>query len=240
MSIHWVAHRGECQSKIENTLASIDDAIKNGLSNIEIDVQLSKDGIPYIFHDRSLSRMAKRSDAITALDSDVIKQLTLAPDDNDHLEQKTDKIPSLHDVVTLIEQHPEVTLFVEVKRINFLTISYQNVYKKIFDVLKPILSQTVIISFSYRFLMLCRHNCQQEIGYVLPSWHQFNKKMLTRLQPEFVFCNTKIIPKNFQFRESSYNWVLYEISSITQAKEHISRGIHYLESFNASKLRFLL
>ncbi|MFT5758159.1 MAG: glycerophosphoryl diester phosphodiesterase [Alteromonadaceae bacterium] len=237
MSIQWVAHRGECQSKIENTLSSINDAIKSGITNIEIDVQLSKDGIPVLFHDRNLSRMAKRNDTITALDSSVIQQLILAPDNNAHLDQKTDKIPTLSDVVTLIGQHPKITLFVEVKKINFLTFSYQNVYKKIVDTLNPILSQTVIISFSYRFLMLCRHQCQQNIGYVLPSWQQFNKKMLTKLQPKYIFCDELIIPKTFQFKNTTIHWVLYEISDISQAKYYVNRGVQYLESFHTGKLQ---
>ena len=240
MSIQWIAHRGECQSNIENTLTSIGAAIKSGITNIEIDVQLSKDGLPVLFHDRNLRRMVKRNDAIAELDSKVIKQLTLAPDDNVHLEQATGKIPTLSDVVALIKQHPKITLFVEIKRINFLYFSYYNVYKKIFDVLAPILSQTVIISFSYRFLLLCRSHCQQKIGYVLPSWQQFNKKMLTILQPEYIFSNTDLIPSNFTFNNSIYNWVLYEISDTPQAKEYINKGVKYLESFNAAKLQLQL
>jgi len=237
MSIQCIAHRGECQSNIENTLASISAAIKSGLTNIEIDVQLSKDSVPVVFHDRNLTRMVKRNDAIAELDSTVIKQLTLKPDDNAHLEKVTDKIPTLADVVALITQQPKITLFVEIKRINFIYFSYNHVYKKILEILKPILSQTVIISFSYRFLLLCRSYCQQKIGYVLPSWQQFNKKMLTKLQPEYIFSNTELIPSDFTFEKSLANWVLYEISNISQAKEYIDKNVYYLESFNAAKLR---
>ncbi|NQZ82750.1 MAG: hypothetical protein HRT52_17210 [Colwellia sp.] len=237
MSIQWVAHRGECQSHIENTLTSINEAIKNGITNIEIDIQLSRDGVAVLFHDRNLRRLCKQNKAIAELDLNAIQQLTLIPDDETHFKRKTAKIPTLCDVVSLIEKHPQITLFVEIKRVNFLHFSYQNVYKKIIHVLKPILTQVVLLSFSYRFLRLCRKYSRQTIAYVLPSWQQFNAKMLTKLQPEYIFCNIKRTPKEYIFDNSTFNWVLYEISNTIEAKDFNNRGVQYLESFTTKKLQ---
>jgi len=237
MPIQWIAHRGECQSNIENTLTSIKAAIDNGITNIEIDIQLSKDGIAVLFHDRKLDRMCKQNAAVAELSLNMIKQLTLMPDDNSHLKQETDSIPRLSDVVSLIQKHPQVTLFVEIKRVNFLHFSYQKVYDAIFNVLNPIFPQVVLISFSYRFLRLCRSHSQQAIAYVLPSWQQLNPKMLTKLKPEYIFCDTKIIPNKYIFDNSVFNWVLYEISNSTEAKIFNNRGAMYLESFTANKLQ---
>ena len=237
MSIQWVAHRGECQSHIENTLTSINEAIKNGITNIEIDIQLSRDGVAVLFHDRNLRRLCKQNKAIAEFDLYEIKQLTLRPDDNTHLKQKTAKIPTLSSVVSLIEKHPQITLFVETKRVNFLHFSYQDVYDSIIESLKPILTQVVLISFSYRFLRLCRNHSLQAIAYVLPNWQQFNVKMLAKLQPEYIFCNIKRTPKEYIFHNSTFNWVLYEISNTIEAKDFNNRGVQYLESFTTKKLQ---
>ena len=51
------AHRGGSEEAPENTLESFSYAIGLGSSYIETDVQLSADGIPYIFHDDDLSRL---------------------------------------------------------------------------------------------------------------------------------------------------------------------------------------
>jgi len=237
MSLVWIAHRGDCQSVIENTLASISSAIENGITHIEIDIQLTKDAVPVLFHDRNLKRMCKQNNAIAEIDVNTLQQLTLQPDDNVHLKYKTDKISLLSEVVTLIEKHPQVTLFVEIKRVNFLHFSYQKVYNTIIKALKSIIFQIVLISFSYRFLRHCQRHSNQNIAYVLPNWQQLTPKLLARLHPNYIFCDIKLIPREYIFNHSKFNWVLYEISDIHQAKIYINKGVRYLESFNAKNLQ---
>ncbi|NQY35518.1 MAG: hypothetical protein HRT37_11210 [Alteromonadaceae bacterium] len=47
----------DCQFDIENTLASIQAAINNGITFINIDVKLTKDGLARLFHDRNLCNL---------------------------------------------------------------------------------------------------------------------------------------------------------------------------------------
>ena len=51
------AHRGGSIEAPENTLEAFQYALDLGCEYIETDVQLSKDGIPYIFHDDDLKRI---------------------------------------------------------------------------------------------------------------------------------------------------------------------------------------
>ncbi len=51
----WViAHRGASAERPENTLAAFDRALGEGCDGIELDVQLSRDGVPVVYHDRTL------------------------------------------------------------------------------------------------------------------------------------------------------------------------------------------
>ena len=52
-----LAHRGGALESYENTLESFDYSIGLGCKYIETDVQLSSDGVPYIFHDEDLKRL---------------------------------------------------------------------------------------------------------------------------------------------------------------------------------------
>ena len=52
------AHRGVSNSSVENTLAAFKKAIALGADGIELDVQLSKDGVLVVFHDMNLKRLA--------------------------------------------------------------------------------------------------------------------------------------------------------------------------------------
>jgi len=51
---HLVAHRGWQRRYPENTLPAIKGALDAGARYIEVDVQLSADGVPVLFHDRTL------------------------------------------------------------------------------------------------------------------------------------------------------------------------------------------
>lgn len=62
-----VAHRGSSAAAPENTLAAFQRAIEDGAEGIEFDVRLSKDGIPVVFHDTNLRRMAQMDHAVAAL-----------------------------------------------------------------------------------------------------------------------------------------------------------------------------
>jgi glycerophosphoryl diester phosphodiesterase len=55
------AHRGGARLAPENTLAAIDNGIKLGSDGLEIDVQLSSDGIPVVIHDPTLDRTTNRT-----------------------------------------------------------------------------------------------------------------------------------------------------------------------------------
>jgi glycerophosphoryl diester phosphodiesterase len=51
-----IGHRGNPEAAPENTLASIVSAFAVGADFAEVDVRLSRDGVPVIFHDETLER----------------------------------------------------------------------------------------------------------------------------------------------------------------------------------------
>jgi glycerophosphoryl diester phosphodiesterase len=72
-AVHHVTiagHRGYPAKFPENTLPSFEAAIKNKADFIEFDIQMSKDGIPVIIHDRTVDR--------TTNGHGLVKSLTLA------------------------------------------------------------------------------------------------------------------------------------------------------------------
>ena len=79
MGVHY-AHRGLFNNETnapENSLAAIRLAVENGYG-IEMDVQLSKDGIPVVFHDASLKRMCGVDGKVWEYTLAELQQLKLA------------------------------------------------------------------------------------------------------------------------------------------------------------------
>ena len=52
-----IAHRGVTRNDQENTLPAFHQAFSEGADGLEIDVRLSKDEKPIIFHDEDTSRL---------------------------------------------------------------------------------------------------------------------------------------------------------------------------------------
>jgi glycerophosphoryl diester phosphodiesterase len=61
------AHRGGALLAPENTMPAIDHGMQLGADGLEIDVQLSADGIPVVIHDRTLDRTTNRTGPVQAL-----------------------------------------------------------------------------------------------------------------------------------------------------------------------------
>jgi glycerophosphoryl diester phosphodiesterase len=56
--LSWIlGHRGAASVAPENTLASFERALKDGADGVELDVTLSSDGVPVVFHDDNLERV---------------------------------------------------------------------------------------------------------------------------------------------------------------------------------------
>jgi glycerophosphoryl diester phosphodiesterase len=57
MSPLVIAHRGASIEAPENTLRAFQRALELGVDGIELDVQVTRDGIPVVFHDYTLTRL---------------------------------------------------------------------------------------------------------------------------------------------------------------------------------------
>lgn len=74
----WViGHRGSGYF-VENTYEAIQDANNSQVDYAEIDIQLSKDGIPIVFHDATLSRLSDVNKLVSDLTAAELEEITLS------------------------------------------------------------------------------------------------------------------------------------------------------------------
>jgi glycerophosphoryl diester phosphodiesterase len=62
-----IAHRGASGSAPENTLPAFELAVRQGADAIELDVRLSRDGVPVVLHDSTLDRTTDGQGPLVAL-----------------------------------------------------------------------------------------------------------------------------------------------------------------------------
>ncbi|SEG23813.1 glycerophosphoryl diester phosphodiesterase [Thermomonospora echinospora] len=70
-----VAHRGASSAAPENTLVAQEVARRAGADLIETDVQPSKDGVPFVMHDRTVDRTTNGAGPVRALTSAQLRKL---------------------------------------------------------------------------------------------------------------------------------------------------------------------
>lgn len=105
-NIHY-AHRGLHDNRTsapENSLAAFRLAVEAGYG-IEMDVQLTKDGIPIVFHDKTLKRMCGEDGYTWDFTLEELRQFMLA--------DSKERIPTFKEVLELIDG--KVPLIIEYK-----------------------------------------------------------------------------------------------------------------------------
>lgn len=95
------AHRGASGYAPENTLEAFELAVKQGADGIELDVQLSKDGVPVVFHDETLKRVTGQKGYLKDYTLEELKKFTVLKDK--FPEYNNAKIPTLKEVLELIK-----------------------------------------------------------------------------------------------------------------------------------------
>jgi glycerophosphoryl diester phosphodiesterase len=107
-----IAHRGASALAPENTLAAFRRAISDGAEGIEFDVQLAKDGVPVVFHDYNLKRIAKREGRVSDFTSKELQNLDAGSwFDKDF---SAERVPTLAELFEFLGDYKGV-LYVELK-----------------------------------------------------------------------------------------------------------------------------
>lgn len=72
-----IAHRGAAFDAPENTLEAFDLAIQQGAQRLELDIQLTRDGVAIVHHDETTGRLTGRDFVIAASTLDELRDLKL-------------------------------------------------------------------------------------------------------------------------------------------------------------------
>ena len=73
-----IGHRGAAGTAPENTVAAFKDGRASGADFFEIDVQLSADGVPFLFHDNTPARTTNVEEVFPGRENDPITSFTWA------------------------------------------------------------------------------------------------------------------------------------------------------------------
>lgn len=108
------AHRGSKGTHPENTLAAFQEALRLGCDGLELDVHLSKDGVPIVIHDETVDRTSNGKGWVQEQTVAELKQLDAGT--WFHARFQGEQIPTLREVLVLLkEQRFKGCLNIELK-----------------------------------------------------------------------------------------------------------------------------
>lgn len=235
-----VAHRGYALHYPENTLVGIDAAIAAGARFVEVDVQLTSDEAPVLFHDRTLERVCDVPGAIADHALEQLRRFRAKEFDRFGYRYAQVPIATLAELVELLQGRPSVTVFIEIKRAAIERFGIDTVLARVLSSLRPIAERTVIISFSVPVLAAARERGWSQIGVVVDRWQQRRDAAIRALAPEYLFIDVDGLPRWRRLRSGGSKIVVFEIADAGFARRLAKRGVDMIETFAIGELRAAL
>jgi len=165
--IYIEGHRGDTTIYQDNTLLSFKEAIKNKLDSIELDVWLTKDKIPVVFHGEKKGIFAKRM-----IDNKVVENFRINNSTYNSIKRINEKykgkeIPKLEEVLDLCKNN----IFINIELKDY---QYEQTFNIVIDLItkKNMFDQIALSSSKNKYLQLIyqyniKNNNKIECGHIL-------------------------------------------------------------------------
>ena len=201
----FFAHRGlhdNAGDAPENSMRAFERAVRAGFG-IELDVQLTADGVPVIFHDHDLKRMCGRPEKVRSLTFAQLRELRLLQTDQ--------QIPSLQEFLEMVGGR--VTLLVELKEER----QDVSVCRKVMPLLENYQGCYCIESFNPAVLLWLRiHKPHIMRGQLSDGFLHIPE--YRRLNPSLRLCQSL-------FHAYTATWTVKSEEQLSEAKKHFDAYI---------------
>jgi len=220
-----VAHRGASGLAPENTLAALRLAADQGARCVEIDVSISKDGVPFVHHDDKLDRCTSGNGLLCEKNASELDTLSA---DKGMPGYTGEPLPRLTAVIDLLAKH-RLGLNLEIKPKSGLE---QATTQAICDVIQqhwPADLTLVFSSFNQSSLKTARQHLPDVaraliVGGVPTAW----KKDLESLGCRNLHCAQNRIQavEVDALRTAGYGVYCYTVNDTTTASRLLKMGVH--------------
>lgn len=230
----FIAHRGYAASFPENTLIALDAARQAGAQFIEVDVQLSKDLVPVLFHDRDLQRLCQQQGVIHDYSFEELKTFNVADSEKFSDIYAGNKITSLQELIDYLKIHSELNAFIELKRLMIDSFGEEKVLEILLPMFEGMEQQICFISYNQSILKIIHDTSQYATGIVVDLWSDLNEK--SGWESEWLFCSVEGLPKDNNALKIKPKIAVFEVGNIGVAKHLLAKGISYLETFRIKEM----
>ncbi len=231
-----IAHRGWARRYPENTLSAVRGALEAGARWVEIDVQLSSDRVPHLFHDRTLERMTGARGPMHAKSAAQLAELRASEPGRFQARFADEAVARLDAFVETLLAFPAAEAFVELKRASLQAFGAQAVLDAVLPVIAPAAERCRLISFDLAVLRAARGCSEVQLGPVLERWKDRERDDVLDLEPEVVFCDVERLPAEGPLEPPCGRLAIYEVDDPARARDLLGRGATWIETFAVGEL----
>ena len=232
-----LAHRGWPGRYPENSRVGIEAALRAGVRCVEFDVQLSADRVPVVIHDASLQRTAGIAGPVSGFDARELAAVSVHEPARFGARFAGEPLPSLAEIVALLQDWPQAKAFVEIKRESAEAHGVDATVALVLDVLAPVRERCVVISFVERAVMTARRLGASATGWILNYYDDDSRSLAEAMAPDYLSCDYRKLPAAPTMLWSGpWQWGSYEIAEVEHALDLFERGVPIIESMTAGDL----
>ena len=228
-----VAHRGSPFRRPENTLDGVQIAVDSGASLFEVDIQLTSDFVPILYHDGDLQRISGRAANVCESSWEELKHLPASYPERFGDEFQEIPIYSLEQLLKRLGDWSTAQVFIELK---VESLQHFGV-AKVVETVSPLLAAAdrariaAVISKDDQAIEQIRKQTGLPIGWVLPEWNETNAARTGVLNPEFMFCNQNRLPaSDDDLWQGDWKWAIYTVNDVETAQQLFDRGFDFVET----------
>lgn len=236
-----IAHRGASAYAPENTHSSFKLAIDMEAEMIELDVLLSKDGIPVVIHDEKLKRTTSGKGKVKDYNLSELKYLDTGSWFDP--EFQGEPFPTLEEVLSYTKDR--IAVNIEIKTEAVTDEVNDGIVEKTLEIVKRTGTEDQVIfsSFDYRVM---RH--LEELAPDMPKAILYEKRQSKRKLPSELVNEYKVDAFNCSYKQLSDKWIedlnshnipfnIYTVDDESKMKELIQKGAAGIFSNKPDKLR---
>lgn len=232
-----VAHRGNAADFPENTLPAFGSALEAGLSWVELDVQLSADGVPFVIHDITLERTTRRCGDLRRMAAAELMDVDAGEPRRFGAHQRGVRMPRLDEFAGLLSRYPAACAFIEIKRASLAHRGRETCLERILDALAPVADRCIMISFDAPVVAMARAGNGRPIGWVIERFDRTALDQLAALEPDFVFYDYLKLPDDAPLPAGPWRWAAYEVKTPARAMIEAGRGATLVETMAPLRLQ---
>jgi len=231
-----IAHRGNAAEFPENTLEALASAVDRGVRYVELDVQLTADHVPALFHDSNLVRVAGRSECVHELNWQQLAEIPVGEPTRFGSRFADVRPPALHALAEALPGWHGVTAFVEIKRSSLRRFGHETVVEQVVRALHGVLDQCVWISFDLPCVEALRRRTGARIGWVLERYDEVSLRAAEAAQPEFLFSDVERMPAGTALWSGPWDWAIYEVQDLVTARRCLEQGARFVETMTVRSM----